>query len=108
MELGYFDCSSGAHPPKLCGHFPRNHLDPFIVKLLKFSCRREWRESGFSLTRTTFKFLLRKIYAAMVIVLVVLNAQAQIGDKSDKPGEVQKPLVPRELIPPSPALPVAE
>ncbi|EEF60470.1 DUF7133 domain-containing protein [Pedosphaera parvula] len=35
-------------------------------------------------------------------------AQAQIGDKSDKRGEVQKSLVPRELIPPSPALSVVD
>jgi mono/diheme cytochrome c family protein/glucose/arabinose dehydrogenase len=35
-------------------------------------------------------------------------ACAQIGDKSDKPGEVQKPVVPAELIPPSPALSPAD
>jgi mono/diheme cytochrome c family protein/glucose/arabinose dehydrogenase len=35
-------------------------------------------------------------------------AQAQIGDKLDKPGEIQKSLVARELIPPSPPLSVAD
>jgi mono/diheme cytochrome c family protein len=33
---------------------------------------------------------------------------AQIGDKSDKPGEIQKSLVPRNLIPPAPARTPAE
>lgn len=37
-----------------------------------------------------------------------LNLPAQIGDKSDKPGVVQKPLVPRELIPPAPVRTPAE
>ncbi|MEO7361763.1 MAG: dehydrogenase, partial [Gemmatimonadaceae bacterium] len=46
-----------------------------------------------------------------IILLVLLPlsiAHAQIGDKSDKPGEAQKPLVAKELIPPSPARSAAE
>src|SRR5689334_11542198 len=39
---------------------------------------------------------------------LAFNSSAQIGDKSDKPGEVQKPLVPRQLIPPAPARTSAE
>jgi mono/diheme cytochrome c family protein/glucose/arabinose dehydrogenase len=48
--------------------------------------------------------------AALLVKLCVFHwlachADAQtIGDSYDKPGEVQKSLVPRELIPPSPAL----
>ncbi|MSU67845.1 MAG: dehydrogenase [Opitutaceae bacterium] len=39
---------------------------------------------------------------------ITLPAPAQIGDKQDKPGVVQTLIVPRELIPPSPALTPAE
>src|SRR6266576_2550048 len=45
---------------------------------------------------------------SVLALLAASCSQAQIGDKLDKPGEVQKSLVPRELIPPSPALSVAE
>jgi putative membrane-bound dehydrogenase-like protein len=51
--------------------------------------------------------LFRKVVPALLAVACPL-AHAQIGDKSDKPGEVQQSLVPRELIPPSPALSVAD
>src|SRR6185436_19361613 len=44
----------------------------------------------------------------LLLALVAVSASAQIGDKSDKRGESQKPLVPRELIPPSPALTPAQ
>ena len=40
--------------------------------------------------------------------LLVSTAAAQIGDVQDKAGEVQRSLVPRELIPPAPALTPAE
>ena len=42
-----------------------------------------------------------KIFPLLVFASI---AFAQIGDKLDKPGEVQKSLVPAELIPPAPAL----
>ncbi|MDB6024129.1 MAG: Membrane-bound dehydrogenase domain protein [Verrucomicrobiales bacterium] len=38
------------------------------------------------------------------LLLVAVTLSAQIGDKSDKAGDPQKPIVPRELIPPSPLL----
>lgn len=38
------------------------------------------------------------------ILLSCLPLLAQIGDKSDKPGVVQSPIVPADLIPPSPPL----
>ncbi|MBI5775710.1 MAG: c-type cytochrome [Verrucomicrobia bacterium] len=38
----------------------------------------------------------------------IFPVSAQIGDKSDKPGVVQKPIVPRELIPPAPVRTAAE
>ncbi|MEO6033748.1 MAG: c-type cytochrome [Verrucomicrobiota bacterium] len=41
-------------------------------------------------------------------LLSISPARAQIGDKSDKPGEVQQPLVARELIPSAPARSPAE
>ncbi|MEY2880273.1 MAG: hypothetical protein RLZZ15_2653 [Verrucomicrobiota bacterium] len=40
--------------------------------------------------------------------ILAAAASAQIGDKADKPGEVQKSLVPRELIPPAPPLAPAD
>jgi len=43
-----------------------------------------------------------------LLLLFVVAAQAQIGDKSDRPGEVQKSLVPEELIPAAPALTPAD
>ncbi len=39
----------------------------------------------------------------LVLFFFLLIGRAQIGDKIDKPGELQKPLVPKELIPPAPA-----
>ncbi len=39
-----------------------------------------------------------------VLVCAASIASAQIGDKSDRPGEVQKSLVPHELVPAAPAL----
>jgi mono/diheme cytochrome c family protein/glucose/arabinose dehydrogenase len=44
----------------------------------------------------------------LLLLLAVVTASAQIGDKADKPGVVQKPLVPKELIPPAPALSPAD
>ena len=38
------------------------------------------------------------------LLLSCLPLVAQIGDKSDKPGVVQTPIVPADLIPPSPPL----
>jgi hypothetical protein len=38
------------------------------------------------------------------VLFLSFNLHAQIGDKSDKPGEIQKSLVPPELIPPAPVL----
>ncbi|MGZ5520080.1 MAG: DUF7133 domain-containing protein, partial [Limisphaerales bacterium] len=45
---------------------------------------------------------------SIVLALSSWSACAQIGDKSDKHGEVQKLIVPRELIPPSPPLSPAD
>lgn len=54
------------------------------------------------------QFARRSIFTAFTLTTVLLlcgrNAPAQIGDKLDKPGDVQKLLVPPELIPPAPAL----
>lgn len=47
---------------------------------------------------------MRNLLRAFALLLAVTSfAFAQIGDKLDKPGEEQKPLVPKELIPPSSA-----
>src|SRR3954471_17539156 len=51
---------------------------------------------------------LLRTFALALLAASCSLAQAQIGDKLDKPGEVQKSLVPRELIPPSPPLSVGE
>ncbi len=40
----------------------------------------------------------------ILLIFLVPIAHAQIGDKADRPGEVQKSLVPKELIPSAPAL----
>src|SRR5258706_8759 len=53
------------------------------------------------------KLLLKTSVLALLAACCTLT-QAQIGDKLDKPGEIQKSLVPRELIPPSPPLSVAD
>jgi putative membrane-bound dehydrogenase-like protein len=54
-----------------------------------------------------FPVLALKRYAALAAAIAVtLNVEgAELGDKRDKPGVVQKLIVPPELIPPSPALP---
>jgi mono/diheme cytochrome c family protein/glucose/arabinose dehydrogenase len=41
---------------------------------------------------------------ALTLLIGVPAVPAQIGDRQDKKGEVQRPLVPREKIPPAPAL----
>src|SRR5688500_6403158 len=38
------------------------------------------------------------------LLLVAATLSAQIGDKCDRAGEPQKPIVPRDLIPPAPLL----
>ena len=43
-----------------------------------------------------------------LLVALASSMFAQIGDKLDKPGEVQKSLVPRETIPPAPPLSPAD
>lgn len=48
-------------------------------------------------------FMIRSVGFALLLMFG-FAARSQIGDKLDHPGEVQKSLVPRELIPPSPAL----
>src|SRR4051812_11181318 len=49
-----------------------------------------------------------KLLRALVYCSVAWGAFAQIGDSQDKAGEVQRQLVPPELVPPSPALSPAE
>lgn len=52
---------------------------------------------------------MKRLFHVLGFLLLTLSlARAQIGDRLDRPGEVQKPLVPKELIPPSPALTPAE
>ncbi|MBI5768111.1 MAG: c-type cytochrome [Verrucomicrobia bacterium] len=51
---------------------------------------------------------LRVVIWSAVSSLLAAGALAQIGDKLDKPGEVQKSIVPVELIPPAPVLAPAE
>jgi mono/diheme cytochrome c family protein/glucose/arabinose dehydrogenase len=52
--------------------------------------------------------LLRTLRVLGALGALVVPSFAQIGDKSDKKGEVQKLIVPRELIPPSPVRTPAE
>ena len=40
-------------------------------------------------------------FTALLLAVGVAAPAAEFGDKRDKPGEVQKLIVPRELIPPS-------
>jgi putative membrane-bound dehydrogenase-like protein len=56
--------------------------------------------------RKSSLFLLRK--SALFLLLGASALAAELGDKSDKPGIVQAPLVPRELIPPAPVRSPAE
>ena len=47
----------------------------------------------------------RPLALALVLALAALGStQAQIGDRLDKAGVVQSPIVPKELIPPAPVL----
>jgi mono/diheme cytochrome c family protein/glucose/arabinose dehydrogenase len=52
--------------------------------------------------------IFRVVVWSAVASLLAADVCAQIGDKLDKPGEVQKSLVPAELIPPAPALSPAD
>jgi mono/diheme cytochrome c family protein/glucose/arabinose dehydrogenase len=45
-----------------------------------------------------------KLRASLLSLLIASPLVAQIGDRADKKGEVQKPIVPADKIPPSPAL----
>ena len=45
-----------------------------------------------------------RLFIILLIVTVAAPLRAQLGDAIDKPGVVQKSLVPKELIPPAPAL----
>lgn len=51
---------------------------------------------------------LRRFLSTAGLLLAVHLHAAELGDKSDKPGVVQTVLVPRELIPPAPALSPAD
>ena len=45
-----------------------------------------------------------RFFIFLLIVAITAPLRAQLGDAIDKPGVVQASLVPKELIPPAPAL----